>query len=105
MGNRTKDLQQAQQELHALGRQGWFPHDLQRGRVLVFEVLKWMREENLPASSFCYNAMVAVEKSDSPRIVMRAVAAAEQAIALADVHTPSNLGFMTSFCNFGHNLV
>ncbi len=82
-GNRTKDLQQAQQELHALGRQGWFAHDLQRGRVLVLEVLKWMREENLPVSSSLYNAMVAVEKSDGPGVVMRAVAAAEQAIRKA----------------------
>ena len=84
MGKRTKDLQQAQQELHTLGRQGWFPHDLRRGRVLVFEVLRWIREENLPASSFCYNAMVAVEGPTAPG--GGAQWAAEQAIALADVH-------------------
>ena len=90
MGNRTKDLQRAQQELKALGRQGWFPHDLQRGRVLVLEVLKWMKEEDLPASRTCQAAMLAVEKSDSPRIITRAVAAAEQAIRLADAPLAKN---------------
>lgn len=84
MGNRAKDLQRAQQELKNLGRQGWFPHDLQRGRVLVLEVLKWMAEEDLPVSKTCYASMIAVEKSDTSRTIMRAVAAAEQAIRLAD---------------------
>lgn len=105
MGNRIKDLQAAQIELQGLGKQGWFPHDLNRGRVLVGEVLRWMGEENLPATRFCQAAMIAAQHSDAPKTIMQAVAAAEQAIALG---LPLQGGdtpiFTTSFCNQGHYL-
>jgi hypothetical protein len=104
MGNRIKDLQAAQIELHDLGRSGWFPHDLQRGRMLVGEVLRWMGEEDLPASRTCQADMIAAQHSDSPRVIMRAVAAAEQAIALGIDLPGGNTIFTTSFCNFGHDL-
>jgi hypothetical protein len=80
MPNRLKDLQRAQTELANLGKQGWFAHDLQRGRVLALDVLGWLATEGFGMHPLTKAKILRADKTDKPSAVMDAVFAARTSV-------------------------
>ena len=78
--SRLKDLQRAQTELENLGKQGWFAHDLQRGRVLALEVLGWLKDEGFKMSPLTRAKILYADRTGKPSAVMDAVFAAQVSV-------------------------